>query len=115
LRLKFFSQSRLMLRGVRRPVFDGSIATIARESSGPMLTWIGQSVTAVKVEPIEPQRFGANISVPTVKRMEASEGPAAGMANNVAAIRAALEASGVEFIPENGSGAGVRLKKGIVQ
>ncbi|MGR3804819.1 helix-turn-helix domain-containing protein [Marinibacterium profundimaris] len=28
-----------------------------------------------------------------------------------AAIRAALEAAGVEFIPENGGGAGVRLKK----
>ena len=31
------------------------------------------------------------ISVPTLKRMEASGGPAAGMANNVAAVRAALE------------------------
>jgi predicted transcriptional regulator len=28
----------------------------------------------------------------------------------VAAIRSALEAAGVEFIPENGGGAGVRLK-----
>jgi len=27
------------------------------------------------------------------------------------AIRTALEAAGVEFIPENGGGAGVRLKK----
>lgn len=29
----------------------------------------------------------------------------------VEAIRAALEAAGVEFIPENGGGAGVRLRK----
>ena len=29
----------------------------------------------------------------------------------VAAIRAALEAAGVEFIPENGGGAGVRMAK----
>ena len=28
------------------------------------------------------------------------------------ALRRALEAAGVEFIPENGSGAGVRMKKG---
>lgn len=28
-----------------------------------------------------------------------------------AAIRATLEAAGVEFIPENGGGAGVRLRK----
>ena len=31
--------------------------------------------------------------------------------NNLAAIRAALEAAGVEFIAENGGGAGVRLRK----
>lgn len=53
----------------------------------------------------------ANISVPTLRRMEASEGPAVGMANNVAAIRAALEAAGVIFVEENGEGPGVRLKK----
>ncbi len=32
--------------------------------------------------------------------------------NNLAAIRTALEAAGVEFIAENGGGAGVRLRKG---
>jgi hypothetical protein len=53
----------------------------------------------------------ANISVPTLKRMEASAGPAAGLTNNVAAVRAALESAGVEFIAENGGGPGVRLKK----
>jgi DNA-binding XRE family transcriptional regulator len=31
--------------------------------------------------------------------------------NNLSAIRAALEAAGVEFIAENGGGAGVRLKE----
>jgi len=30
----------------------------------------------------------------------------------IAAIRAALESAGVEFIAENGGGAGVRLRKG---
>ena len=30
---------------------------------------------------------------------------------NLAAIRSALEVAGVEFIPENGGGAGVRLRK----
>ncbi|WP_149763342.1 helix-turn-helix domain-containing protein [Neomesorhizobium albiziae] len=29
--------------------------------------------------------------------------------NNLSAIRRALEAAGIEFIPENGGGAGVRL------
>lgn len=53
----------------------------------------------------------ASVSVPTLRRMEASEGKATGMANNVRAIRAALEAAGVEFIEENGGGAGVRMRK----
>lgn len=34
-----------------------------------------------------------------------------GSPDAIAAIRQALEAAGVEFIPENGGGAGVRLKK----
>lgn len=53
----------------------------------------------------------ANISVPTLKRMEGSEGPAIGMVNNLAAVRSALEAAGVIFIAENGEGPGVRLRK----
>ena len=53
----------------------------------------------------------ASISAPTLRRMEASEGPATGLANNVKAVRAALEASGVIFVEENGEGPGVRLRK----
>lgn len=34
--------------------------------------------------------------------------------SSVEKIRAALETAGVEFIPENGGGAGVRLRKGGV-
>lgn len=52
----------------------------------------------------------ASISVPTLKRMEASAGAAAGMTNNVLAVVAALESAGIEFIPQNGGGAGVRLR-----
>lgn len=51
----------------------------------------------------------ASISVPTLKRMEAADGPAAGMPNNVKAVVDALETYGIVFIPENGGGAGVRL------
>lgn len=52
----------------------------------------------------------ARVSVPTLRRMEASAGAAVGMTNNVEAVRRALEAAGVEFIDENGGGAGVRLR-----
>lgn len=34
------------------------------------------------------------------------------IANNLAAIRAALESAGVIFVAENGEGPGVRLRKG---
>ena len=51
----------------------------------------------------------SNLSESTVRNFE--KGRRAPSVNNLAAIRAALEAAGVEFIPENGSGAGVRLRK----
>jgi transcriptional regulator with XRE-family HTH domain len=50
----------------------------------------------------------ANVHRNTVTR---SETDATGPGHATAAIRAALEAAGVEFIPENGGGAGVRLRK----
>lgn len=53
---------------------------------------------------------GANISVPTLKRMEGSKGDASGLTNNVAAVRTALETAGVLFIDQNGNGPGVRMR-----
>ncbi len=50
----------------------------------------------------------AGISTNTVARFEQGE---VLKASTLAAIRAALEAAGVEFIPENGGGAGVRLRR----
>lgn len=38
-------------------------------------------------------------------------GKFSGLEESITAIRAALEAAGIEFIPENGGGAGVRLRK----
>ena len=51
----------------------------------------------------------ASVSPDTVARLErgGTIRPA-----TIDSIRAALEAAGVEFIAENGGGAGVRLKKG---
>ncbi|WP_082562693.1 MULTISPECIES: helix-turn-helix domain-containing protein [unclassified Rhizobium] len=53
----------------------------------------------------------ADISVPTLRRMEASDGPASGLPNNVRAVKQALEAAGLIFVAENGEGPGVRLRK----
>jgi transcriptional regulator with XRE-family HTH domain len=53
----------------------------------------------------------AGLSLETVKRIERKPGPVSAFAATLDAIRAALEAAGVEFIAENGGGAGVRLRK----
>jgi transcriptional regulator with XRE-family HTH domain len=52
----------------------------------------------------------AGVSIPTLKRAEAG-GPIKVAEDTIAAIAKALERAGVEFIAENGGGAGVRLKK----
>lgn len=53
----------------------------------------------------------AEIGVATVRRCEAGEGPISATIANQNAMQRALENAGVEFIPENGGGAGVRLKE----
>ena len=49
----------------------------------------------------------ADVSPNTVSRVEAENSV---NSSTLAAIRRALEDAGVQFIPENGGGAGVRLK-----
>ena len=53
----------------------------------------------------------SGVSYPTIQRLESQDGPIGGLAETGAKIRAALESAGVEFIQENGGGAGVRLRK----
>lgn len=77
----------------------------------PRLT--GRQIAAARTllgmtQPELAQRAG--VSTPTIKRMEASTGPAVGLANNVAAVKAALESAGVVFVGGPSDGAGVRLK-----
>ena len=50
----------------------------------------------------------ASVSTNTISRLERGESL---NARTLAAIRAAFEAAGVEFIEENGGGPGVRLRK----
>jgi predicted transcriptional regulator len=53
----------------------------------------------------------ADVSIPTIKRLEAQDGPLGGRNETGFKIRSALEAAGVEFIDENGNGPGVCLRK----
>ena len=53
----------------------------------------------------------SGVSEPTIARLESEDGPVGGRLGTGEKLRAALEKAGVEFIAENGGGAGVRLAK----
>ncbi len=53
----------------------------------------------------------SGLGLSTVQRAETNGDRPVITRVNMDAIRRALEAAGVEFIPENGGGAGVRLRK----
>jgi predicted transcriptional regulator len=53
----------------------------------------------------------ADVSIPTIKRLEAQDGPLGGRDETGMKIRSALESAGIEFIDENGGGPGVRLRR----
>lgn len=53
----------------------------------------------------------SGVSLVAIRRAEAARGLAGMMRANADAVRKAIEAAGAEFIPENGGGAGVRLRK----
>jgi transcriptional regulator with XRE-family HTH domain len=54
----------------------------------------------------------SGVSKPTIGRLESQDSETVGGRSETGdALVAALEKAGVEFIPENGGGAGVRMKK----
>ncbi len=57
------------------------------------------------------ERLSAESAMPRRTLLRFEGGGGTPRRATIAAIRSALEAAGVEFIPENGGGAGVRLKK----
>jgi predicted transcriptional regulator len=53
----------------------------------------------------------ADVSIPTIKRLEAQDGPLGGRSETGHKIRSTLEKAGIEFIDANGGGPGVRLRR----
>jgi hypothetical protein len=53
----------------------------------------------------------SSLGVNTIRRAEATDHATSLTNANVLAIRRVFESAGVEFIDENGGGAGVRLRK----
>ncbi|NBN64758.1 helix-turn-helix domain-containing protein [Microvirga tunisiensis] len=56
----------------------------------------------------------SGVSEPTIKRLEASDGPLGGRSDTVEKVVSALEQAGIIFVSENGEGPGVRLRKGVI-
>lgn len=52
----------------------------------------------------------SGVSLPTIKRLETKPGPLNAHGPTVGALSRALEEAGIQFIPENGGGPGVRLR-----
>ena len=52
----------------------------------------------------------ADIGLSTVRRMESVDGPPPSTVGNLQAVQRAFEAAGIEFVPANGGGPGVRLR-----
>ena len=52
----------------------------------------------------------SGVSLATIQRMEQLDGAENTLMKNVIAVQKTLENAGVEFIPSNGGGVGVRLR-----
>ena len=59
----------------------------------------------------EPLAEVSGISAATIRKLENSKGRLDGRLSTIRALQHALEEAGVEFIPGNGSGPGVRLRE----
>ena len=79
--------------------------TAAQMRAARALTGIDQKTLALR----------AGVSLPTIQRMEASDGVVRGVVDTLVKVINALEESGVELIGENqqstGDGRGVRLRQ----
>lgn len=53
----------------------------------------------------------SGVSLPTVKRLETKPGVISANGPTIDALLRAFSEAGVQFIPENGAGAGVRLSR----
>ncbi|HME99250.1 MAG TPA: helix-turn-helix domain-containing protein [Terriglobia bacterium] len=53
----------------------------------------------------------SGVSEPTIARLESADGTLGGRGATGDKIRTAIEAGGVQFIQEDGGGAGVRMRK----
>jgi hypothetical protein len=89
-----------MPHGAENIILTGAHLRAARA----LLKWTGEQLAQA-----------SGVSLQTIRRSEPLDGPVRMITANAWAIRSALEAAGVEFIAENGGGAGVRLRRPFPQ
>ena len=53
----------------------------------------------------------SGVGITTIRKNELASGPVTMIRANVEVLTRTLENAGIEFIPENGGGSGVRLRK----
>ncbi|WP_246374424.1 helix-turn-helix domain-containing protein [Gluconacetobacter tumulicola] len=94
-----------------RPIQCHNAKMAASENGTKISITPGQARAARAFIGWSQDQMAVNSGIPkrTIVRFELGEG--APRAATLSAIRTALETAGVEFIPENGGGAGVRLRK----
>ena len=56
----------------------------------------------------------SGVGITTIRKNELSNEPVTMIRANIEVLTRTLESAGVEFIPENGGGPGVRLRRGSV-
>ena len=88
-------------RGINVQSLDGFVLSGAQvRAARALLRWSSEELA---------QR--AKLGTATIKRAEAHDGPVTSTTANIQAMRNAFEKAGLEFIPENGGGAGVRFRE----
>src|SRR5579872_5100810 len=108
-------QSRASLRSSFPRFVESSILKVS-------INMTGESILKVSIRQVKAARAllgwsqddlakAAEVSIPTIKRLEASDGLLGGRGETSDRIVGAIRSAGVEFIDENGGGPGVRLRK----
>lgn len=70
--------------------------------------------TMLRVEQVDVVESVPGLTMPTLRRWEGASGPIRGAYGTVAELQSFYEQRGIIFIPGNGEGPGVRLKKTAV-
>ena len=104
---------RLLVSGDTYSVISDVVQLLMSLDTNSIFLTAGQMKAARSLLGVSGERLAemSGVSLVAIRRAEAGRGASGMMRANAEAIRRALEEAGIEFIPENGGGAGVRLRE----